>query len=177
MAKLNIQKNYDSLPPWAKGVVGVIVIGGIAAIGYTLYTKIRDRARLQEAMKVGDFAEKELLELAKKGIKPTLTKTQLESDSLKLQEAMNGCGTTTSQIYQVFEGLKNKADVLALISVFSLRYYRPCAVSSPISYAIWLRNERAYGGNLPVWLSYDLSSSEIEKINTILSDKGIEYKF
>lgn len=177
MAKMSIQKSYDSLPPWARGVVGVIIVGGVAVIGYTLYTKIRDRARLQESLKLGDFAEKELLELAKKGIKATLTKTQLESLSLKLQEAMDGCGTSTTQVNQVFEELKNKADVLSLISVFSVRYYRPCAISSPISYALWLRNERAYGGNLPVWLTYDLSSSEIDKINSILASKGIDFKF
>lgn len=177
MAASSIQKSYDSLPSWAKGIVGVIIVGGVAVIGYTIYTKIRDRARLQDAMKVGDFAEQELMALAKKGIRPTLGKTQLESMSAKLEEAMNGCGTTTDQVYQVFKDLQNKADLLSLIMQFNVRYYRPCAVSSPISYAVWLRNERAYGGNIATWLTYDLSSAEITKINEILSAKGIDYKF
>ena len=177
MANFNIQKSYDGLPSWAKGIVGVIVVGGVAIIGYTIYTKIRDKVRLQDAMKVSGFAETELKELMKKGIKPTLSKSQIEGMILKLEEAMNGCGTTTDQIYQVFGELNNKADVLALIVAFEVRYYRPCAISSPISYAIWLKNERAYGGNLNSWLSYDLSSSEIQKINSILATKNIDYKF
>jgi hypothetical protein len=91
--------------------------------------------------------------------------------------ALDGCGTDEQSVYNVFEAMKNKADVLKLISKFNVRFYQPCAATSPISYTKWLYDNESFGGSLATWLQYDLTNSEILKINTILSKKGIDFKF
>lgn len=177
MADNKILKIYEDLPPWSRGVVGVTAALGIGFIIYTTYTKIRDRINLQDAKKLSDVADSELKTLASKGVKPTLTQSQVEAMCLKLVEAMNGCGTDEKMIKQVFESLSNKADLLMLIKIFDVRYYTPCAADQPISYIKWQFNDKSFGGNLATWMSYDLSSSNISDINAILQKKKIDYKF
>jgi hypothetical protein len=58
-----------------------------------------------------------------------------------------------------------------------VQYYQPCVWSSPVSYAIWQANDRAYGGDLATWLSYDLGTTEISNINSILKANGLGFQF
>lgn len=170
-------KYYGDLPSWAKGVVS---IGGIAIIGYVVwnaYKKIKEQKDLQDALSVSKDAREEAKILERKGIKASYTQTQYESFSLKLVEAMNGCGTTLDSVKQVFDSMNNKTDVLRLIEVFGVRYYRPCPATDPISYARYMYDPKIFGGNLQTWLQYDLSSSEIENINNTLKGKNIDFKF
>jgi len=170
-------KYYGDLPSWAKGVVS---IGGIAIIGYMVWNgvkKIKDKKELQEALGVAKDAKAEAQILQRKGMKASYTQTQYESFSLKLVEAMNGCGTTLDSVKQVFEAMNNKTDVLRLIEVFGVRYYRPCPATDPISYGRYMFDQKIFGGNIQTWLQYDLSSSEIENINNILKGKNIDFKF
>jgi hypothetical protein len=73
----------------------------------------------------------------------------------KLYRAMNGIGTDEKSIYEVFEAMRSKADVLKLIQVFGVRDSE----------------------TLEEWMAGDLSSGEIRKINLILSKNGINYTF
>jgi hypothetical protein len=170
-------KYYNDLPPWAKGVVAV---GGITVVGYAIYSFIRKQklARdVKSANKISQEANQEIKVLQSYGIRPSYTSTQYESFALKLAESMNGCGTNENSIYSVFEAMKNKADVLTLISTFGVKFYSPCAGSQPISYAKYLLDDKSFGGNLSTWLQYDLTSGEIKQINNILSSKNIDFKF
>jgi hypothetical protein len=168
---------YSELPPWGKGAIAV---GGVVIVGfviYNIYTKARRDAALKKANVISDKAKEELIALQKKGIIPSFSPTQYESYSMTLAEAMNGCGTTEETVFAVFNGMKNKADILSLIDAFGVRSYTPCAASQPISYTRWLFDNDAFGGTLPTWLEYDLSASEKEKINKILSSKKIDFQF
>ena len=71
--------------------------------------------------------------------------------------------------------MKNEVDIRKLVYIFGVRYYMPCSVSSPISYSKWLWNDKSFGGGISVWLGYDLTASEINKVNSILSTNGIDY--
>jgi hypothetical protein len=73
--------------------------------------------------------------------------------------------------------MNNKTDVLKLIEVFGVRYYRPCPATDPLSYTRYIFDQKIFGGNIQTWLQYDLSSSEIENINNILKGKNIDFKF
>jgi hypothetical protein len=168
---------YSELPPWGKGAIAV---GGVVIVGfiiYTTYSRVRRRSALKEANVISDKAKQEITALQSKGIRPSYTPSQYESYSISLAEAMNGCGTTEETVFSVFNGMKNKADVLSLINAFGVRSYRPCAASQPISYTRWLFDNDAFGGTLPTWLEYDLSASDKEKINEILSSKKIDFQF
>lgn len=174
---LTVTEYYRGLPPWARGAVSVVFVAGVGLVAYGIYKKIREKSELKDALSITKDADTELKALISKGIKPTLTPSQFESLSLRINQAANGCGTDNQAIFDVFSTLNNTADLLSLISKFGVRYYQPCAATSPISYAIWLTNEKSYGGNLPTFLYYEMSDSEVKKINSILKSKAIDYTF
>ncbi|NBX26671.1 MAG: hypothetical protein EBR55_00235 [Chitinophagia bacterium] len=170
-------KFYNDLPNWAKGVVAIGGVAIVGVFGYKIYQDVKRKRDVRDASKSADEATKELKRLSFNGVNPTITKTQAINFSEKLVQAMNGCGTDEKMVYSVFNALKNDADIYLLISSFGVRYYTPCGASQPVSYARWLFNDKTFGGDLGTWLSYDLSSSEIDSINNILSKKGIKYSF
>lgn len=170
-------KYFKDLPPWAKGVV---VVGGGAALyfaGLSFYRNVKRNKDTKEANKAGQAAQKELVELAAKGIHPSLAESQFQALSESLVQAMNGCGTDEAMTFNVFKQMKNEADIRKLIATFGVRYYTPCAASQPISYAKYLWNDKSFGGGLPSWLSYELSATELTKVNSILKGNGIKYSF
>ena len=168
---------YKELPSWAKGVV---VVGGIA-VSYIFISRtiarIRKAKDIKDVQKETDYANKDLIELARRGIHPTIDKTQMEIIIKSLEDAMNGCGANQSRIENAFKKLNNEADLKLLIRDFGVRFYTPCAISSPISYAIYLSDNKHFGGTLATWLNYDLNTSDINSINKILADKKINFKF
>jgi hypothetical protein len=168
---------YKELPSWAKGVV---VVGGIAIVYFTskqIINRIRNQAERKFDLQESDSASSDLQNLAQQGIKPTVSNSQIDNIINSLVESMNDCGTDENAIYNQFKKLNNTADVYALLKRWQIRYYRPCAISNPISFAKYQFNNKAFGGNLSTWLTYDMTATEIGKINKILSDKGINYKF
>lgn len=174
----NKAKNfYSELPSWGKGVVAVGGVALVLYIVYNAYRKVKGASDVRQAGQVADAAKREVLALQSRGIKPSYSATQYESFALKLAEAMNGCGTTYESVTQVFDAMKNKADLLYLISSFGVRFYQPCLATSPISYARYLIDDKLFGGNLQTWMEYDLSSGEIKKINQLLAEKNIDFKF
>ena len=175
--KLKLYEDYKQLPPWSKGVVGIIVVAGSAVAIWAIVRGIKNRKGLADASQAAKAAASELQQLKAKGINPTMDISQFQVLSEKLVQAMNGCGTSEDQVYDVFKAIKNDADVRQLITTFGVRYYQPCAADQPISYTRWLFNDQTFGGGLPTWLAYDLSASEIRKINDILKSNKVNYSF
>lgn len=70
-----------------------------------------------------------------------------------LYYAMKGAGTNEKAVYNVFKKMKTRADVMKLISVYGIRD----------------------GETLTEWLYGDFSN--MKKINSILSENGIDYLF
>jgi hypothetical protein len=167
---------FKGLPTWSKGVIAV---GGTLLVGYIIYTiikKVKREADLRTNLQESEAAEEELQQLENQGIEPTLSRTTVQAIISSLTDAMNGCGSDENRIYAQFNKLSNEADMQLLLKEFGVRYYRPCPADQPISYAQWMWNDKKFGGNLSQWLSYDLSTSELAKINSILQSKGIKYR-
>jgi hypothetical protein len=177
MAQNKLIEVYKGLPDWARGLTIVGGIGILFYIGYTAVRRVRKVAELGKDLEESDTAQKDLEELKRKGVIPSISNTQVQNVINSLVEAMNGCGTDEGLVYAQFEKLNNLADVQLLISKWGVQYYRPCAVEQPISYSLYLANPKKFGGNLSTWLNYDLSKSEIKKINDILAKKNINFKF
>jgi hypothetical protein len=168
---------YKDLPQWAKGVV---VVGGIGILYVTLsqiIRRVRQNAESKFDLQESNSAKSDLEKLAQQGIRPTLSDSQIDNIINSLVESMNDCGTDEDGVYEQFKKLNNLADVYLLLKRWEIRYYRPCAATSPISYSRYLFNDKAFGGNLSTWLTYDLGTSEIKQINKILSYKGINFQF
>ncbi len=103
-----------------------------------------------------------LTDEAKKMIEPkkvTLTPAALGAAADKLFIAMRGFGTDEKQIYEVFKALQTESDLMALIVAFGKR-----------------KSYNFYDG-LPAWIADECSQGEIDTINKILADKGINFKF
>lgn len=101
-------------------------------------------------------------ESAKKDInKNNLSYSQSQYDSFAdtLYQAMSGFGTDEDAIIRIFNQMKTKDDVLNLIVSFGSR------------------KSFRFRGTLSEWLADELSTSYIEQINSILSKKGIGFKF
>lgn len=169
----SVYAKFDKQPPVVKGVVVV----GAGLLAWGIYKAVKKEKDRKEATQAAAQAAAELQELLSQGVKPSYPISQFLTYADRLVQAMGGCGTDEQTVYSIFAAMQNDADVLQLITSFGLRYYTPCAVSDPVSYAIWQFNDHAYGGELATWLSYDLSDSEVHKINTILQGKGIKFQF
>lgn len=68
---------------------------------------------------------------------------------------MFGWGTDESAVYNVFNNMNNTADVLKLVQAFGVKD----------------------GKTLESWIRSELSTSELRKLNYILSSRGIQYTF
>lgn len=171
------EKYYQDQPRVTKGIINVIVVGGLAYLGWRLYRDAKRRQEIAAAMAAAQLAAAELARLAKEGVRPSFYDSQYELWANQVAEAMNGCGTDEAMILNVMSFMRNDADVLKLIEQFGVRYYRPCAASQPISYATWLLDSQSFGGGIGEWFAYDLSTSDIQDINETLKDNGVSYRF
>lgn len=171
------EKYYEDQPKVTKGIINVIVVGGVAFAAWQIWKAAKKRKEIEAAMAAAQLATNELKELAKRGIYPSYYTSQYELWANQLQEAMAGCGTDEDLILEVMGNMRNDADVLKLIAVFGVRYYRPCAGSQPISYALYLMDSQSFGGGIGEWFGYDLSAGDIADINEVLKDNGVGYRF
>jgi hypothetical protein len=171
------QKYYEDQPKVTKGIINVIVVGGVAFAAWQLWKAAKRKKELQAALEASQLAKGEVAQLANQGIYPRYYESQYELWAQQLAEAMNGCGTDEDMILEVMRKMRNDADVLKLIEVFGVRYYRPCAASQPISYLMYLADSQSFGGGLGDWFAYDLSASDIADVNAVLAAAGISYRF
>lgn len=92
-----------------------------------------------------------------KGQSKTFTSSQYSQFADKLDQAMRGPGTNEDAIFVVFNAMKNDLDVLALESAFGMRA------------GAWQWSEYDLG----TWLRDELGSSDMQRLNALLSQKGI----
>lgn len=171
------KKYFENLPSWSRGVISVIGVGAAAFITYQIYSKIKNAKELAKSLAAQKLADTELADLKKQGQVPTKSTSQFEIMSAKIVEAINDCGTDEDAILSVFKSLNNRADLLLLISVFGVRYYRPCAISEPVTYLRYQIDNKSYAWGLSTFISHDLDNSEIAKLNNILQTKKIDFTF
>ena len=156
---------FNALPFYGKVAVGIGGVIVVYIVGKSISTYLsNDRMRM---LKESESAGGKLAELAVKGIKPTYSNTQYEAFSNKIVAAINDCGTDEQAVYDVFNQLKNEAYLYKLIEVYKLRKFKGCG-SSYFGF-----EERSLSGSI----TYEMSSSEIRKINDIMKSKNINYSF
>lgn len=91
----------------------------------------------------------------------TYEPSQYISFADRLQTAMFGFTDDEEAVYDVFSKMRNKSDLLQLITTFGNRRL------------IWTIGT----AGLSVWINTRLSSSEIQRINEILARNNINYSF
>jgi hypothetical protein len=166
------ERYYERQPAPVK----IIAVAGVGLLGYSIWRSIKRQQDEKAANQLANIVEQELVGLAAEGVHPSFQDSQYESLSQAIVQAINGCGTDFDAIKMVFSSLENAADIRKLIQIFGVRYYTPCAITDPISYGIWIFNDKAFGGSLATMLYYDLDTSEQKEINSIMSAKGIDFQ-
>lgn len=155
------------LPGWSKGVIVIIILLVVVLIAWKVYKFVSDSQGASDKEDVKD-TQKDLNDLIKNGVKPTLSQAQLSGYATSLKDSFDGCGTDNKVWENAFGAMKNKADVLALIATYGIRTYDGCN---------WEGDFTDKTSGLPGALNAELSSSEIGKLNASLSTKGINYQF
>jgi len=148
----------SDLPPWAKGLA---LVGGIGVVYYFLLKGKNESGLLPQT------ADSELSKLMAQGQFPTISAAQAEILSSKIVAAVDDCGTDENAIYSAFANLNNTADLMLLAKTYGVRTYKGCGEA----YFGYVHN------NLSQTLTDELSSSEIDTLNNILVQEGINYKF
>ena len=130
--------------------ISVVVLVIVAII---ILIVVKYKGKLTDTIKNRELAESLDEEINQDDI--TLTQTQLNTFASSLYAAMDGAGTDEDKIYNVFRAMGTRSDVLQLIKTFGVKD----------------------GETLTEWLNGDLSSKEIDKINSILANNNINYQF
>lgn len=156
---------YKELPPWAKGVVVI----GVGVAAWAIYTRIsasiKNTKSLKDSKAVLASTNSEINKLKSSGMAQSYPDAQYKIWADAAYSCYAGWGTCTGDT--IFVNLKNDLDVLKLIEAFGVRTI-PSGTFNPAP---------DFVGSLPAVLRDELSGSEVESINKILSKKGIKYQF
>lgn len=160
-------KFISDMPGWAKGVIGVAIIGGAALGAYMIYKKVKNmKAERDSKKEVGDIDE-DLNKLKKAGKKLTLTASEISSIANNLFTAMDGYGTNYDMILKNLVRVNNQLDLLAVIKSYGVR-----EISSGK-----LNPEPNFKGTLGQSFAEELSSTQLNGLNMMLAKKGITQRF
>lgn len=103
--------------------------------------------------------------LQNQGVKPSYGSETYKQFADNLFKYMDGSGTDEEGIYRVFKYIHNDADFLKLDAAFGIR----------------AATDNLFGlleaEDLNGWITADLSSSEVKKLNSYLKTKGITKQF
>ena len=168
MAKLgqvgkNLGESFKGLPPWARGVIAVAVVGGSSYLLYKLIQKAK-----QSQSPEGKESKEIENEIKTDTSKQSYPLSQYSQMAQKIEGAGHDIGTDEASIYAVFRKIKTNKDFLLLKKAFGTRPY----TGDILPYFV-LRNDLDLQG----WLTSELSSSELTKVNTILRNNGVTYDF
>lgn len=156
MAKSNLDKLIDNPK---KVLIIVIILVIIGVVIWIMWGRI-SRLFAQLTGKIQDNAELNN-HINQTGETLSFTDTEYRNMANKLEEAfyggwLFGAGTDEDAVFDVFNRLNNKADLLKLIAVYGTD-----------------KNDRT----LNQALQSELTSSELAHVNNILTNKGIYYQF
>lgn len=161
MNKLDYKKAYPFLAVTAL-TVGVIV-------AYNRYKKISNKVTdifsgEEDEKELAEKIEVEQKKLSEKGEVLSYPIYQYKSFAQTLKNAMGGMGTDEDEMYKVFSKMKNDLDVSELYKQFGTAIYAVSAV-------------RYLYLDLGQWINQELNKKELAKLNKILADNNITYKF
>lgn len=168
MNKEDIKINFDKIKPMLIAAAPYVLIGGIALyVGNKLLKATKKLSDVfggsenkEELNKNIDTEQKKLIN---EGQKLSYTIFSYKSLAGMLLNAMGGVGTEEEIIYAVFTKMNNDLDLTELYKQFSTHLY--------------IVGVRPLYLDLGQWINQELNSKEIAKLNKILADKNITYKF
>lgn len=160
---------YEGLPPWARGLTIVGILGVTVGIGFMVYNGIERRRKNKEAVEKANetlaATGSTLNAYAASGVYPSYTDAQYKVWADELDSCFQGWGTC--RIWkQVFDNMKNGADIVRLVQAYGIR---------TTSSGKWNPADN-YRGGLAGVLTDELSKGEIIDLVTSLNKRGIDFK-
>jgi hypothetical protein len=151
--------------------INIAKVAGVGVGAFLLFRKggifgsVLSVLKNKTSVQVEEDTRKELILLEKQGTRKTYGDSQYTMWADQIYAAIltsNPFNPTDEEtIFRIFNLMRNLADVVTLIQAFGVRR---------IEYS-------TRGGALGVQLQGDLTDKEMIKLNKILSDKNINYKF
>ena len=162
-----VKSQFSDLPQWAKGLIGVVVVGTVIFVGYKVYKNFGTTVAKQPLKEEERAVDLELDKLISSGQKPKLAKSQHLAIANKLFTAMDGWGSDDTQVKEAIQSIPTYPDLLAVISAYGIR---------KLSTGKWNPSPEK-NQTLVQALNEECSSSELADLNKILASKKISYKF
>lgn len=155
------QKSFLGLPPWAKGIVAVAVVG---VVGYALYKITQKLGGEEEQDRKEDKDIVSEIEQESKKKPASYADSQYKTFANTIETAGFDLGTDEAAIYSTFRKLKNNTDYLKLLNAWGKpnRTVYEWGVGRKMT--------------LPQYIRWEMSDSEVKKVNDILKSKGITYR-
>ena len=120
-----MQGKFNSLPTWAKGTIAVVVTAGVVIGVYYSVKGIQKAIQNLDNRNNKDevnASEDELTKLNKDPkTRQKITTVQAESYANAIDSMMNGYGTDSQGIKDIWYHVSNDADVQAIIKAFGIR--------------------------------------------------------
>jgi len=162
MAKSNfLKESFSGLPAWAKGLISV---GVVAAVGYTLYKMSKKFSPEQQRENEENKDVETEIQKSVKKYPLSYPLSQYKSWANQIEVAGFGLGTDEAAVYSIFRKLKNDSDYLALQQAWGKPTRKTYDWAVPLNYT------------LSQFLRYEMSDTEVNKLNYILQTKGIKYR-
>ena len=167
-----MNKKIEDLKPILIAVAPYVIIGGIALyLGSKLLKATKKVADIFGSKFTGSEDKEELIKnieaeqekLIADGQKLSYTIQSYKSLSGMLLNAMGGIGTDEPVIYAVFLRMKNDLDLTELYKQFGTQMY--------------IVGVRPLYLDLGQWLNQELDKDEMIKLNKILADNNLTYRF
>jgi hypothetical protein len=152
-----IKEVTTGLPPWAKGILAIGIVGGI---GYAIYRFTKTGKKLLTV----DDAKQDVKELEQAGVKQSYMDAAYLGFADAIYAARSGnnvFGTVEDTIYNTFKKMNNDLDIAKLTKAFGSRR---------LSYSL---QEGTLGG----FINDEFDPEEIDTLNNILASKKITYRF
>lgn len=138
-----------------------MIVGLIALLLLVLFAWKRI-LRFVDTLKARQEAADLKAEINPANLSYTASNYKAFADTIK--SAFDGAGTDESTIYNTIKKMHNREDLLQLIIAYGTREISKFPFGT-------------FAGSLPATISEEMTAEEITRINSILSDKGINYQF
>jgi hypothetical protein len=133
-----VKSNVSDMPSWAKGIIGIALLGGVAIISYIIYKKIKEEKNKANQKDVIKDVKKEEQQLAKT-MNYTHPQSVYSSTANFIENQLAGCevpNTELSVVKKVMTTVENKLDWAALVRAFDVRILDDCGPFGETKYTL-----------------------------------------
>jgi hypothetical protein len=163
---------YTELPSWAKGIV---VVGGVAVLGYItfkIYRRFFPTDKEKKSRELANTIDNQIKKSEKDGLKQSFTDPNYITFANTLYESMRyAIGDDYGKVVDIMKSMKNNLDVEKLIKAFGFRqnYFIGIDKGEPADLFSWINEELGseYLG---------ITNYRVTQINNDWAKKGISYK-